>query len=144
MNPGRVGSGGAEKDHWGRQHHHHHQCLIGKNGSGAAGGLMWRPASSPPPVGRKSAPSSIAPSEAPPKLERGGEHRRAPSQRLFSLSSSPPSPSVFPPSTPRGDAVRSGGLRWRSLRRKADERSASRPPLAFSRQSEHLIRTATD
>lgn len=89
MNPGRVGSGGAEKDHWGRQHHHHHQCSIGKNGSGAAGVLERRPTSSPPPGGRKSAPSSIAPAEAPLNLERGGEHRSAPVRRVFSLSSNP-------------------------------------------------------
>lgn len=48
----------------------------------------------------------------------------------------------FPPSTPRGEASRSGGLRWRYLRRKAVERSTSLPPLAFSRQSEDLIRNS--
>lgn len=110
MNPGRVGSGGAEKDHWGRQHHHHHQCSIGKNGSGGAGVLERRPTSSPPPGGRKSAPSSIAPSEAPLNLERGGEHRRAPVQRFFSPSSKPShSDGFFHPRPPAGTWARRAG-----------------------------------
>lgn len=75
------------------------------------------------------------------------ERRRAPQSSsptsLFSLPALPLG-SCFPLSTPRGDASptrgRSGGLRGKSLLRKADERGASRAPLAFSRQSEHLIR----
>lgn len=107
MNPGRVGSGGAEKDHWGRQHHHHHQCSIGKNDSGGAGVLEPRPTSSSPPlVGTKSAPSSIAPSEAPPKLERGGEHRRAPVQRLFSFFQPSLSDRFFHSRPPAGTRAR--------------------------------------
>lgn len=137
MNPGRVGSGGAEKDHWGRQHHHHHQCSIGKNGSGGAGVLERRPSSSPPPGGRKSAPSSIAPSEAPLNLERGGEHRRAPVQRFFSLSSKPSLPDrFFHPRHPRGREPDAQAVRWTSveiLTRKS--RRAVRHAGSFSVQS---------
>lgn len=73
----------------------------------------------------------------------GGSPKSRERRREPQSPSSPPSRIVFfPPTTPRGDASRSGGLRWRSLRRKADERSASLLPLAFSRESEHLIRNS--
>lgn len=142
MNPGRVGSGGAEKDHWGRQHHHHHQCSIGKNGSGGAGVLERRPTSSPPPGGRKSAPSSIAPSEAPLNLERGGEHRRAPVQASFLLLPSPPTLMGFstlgPPRGREPDAQAARLTSGEILRKK--RRRAERHAGSFSVQS--TVRTS--
>lgn len=80
---------------------------------------------------------------SPKSRERRREPQSSSLTSLFSSFQPSLSDGFFPPSTPRGDASRSGGLRWRSLRRKADERIASLPPLAFSRQSEHLIRNSS-
>lgn len=133
VDPGRVGSGEAEKARWGRQQRRHRQCSTGKNGGGAAGLLERRPTSSPPPGARKEAPGSIAPPPlgGSPKCRERRQHRRAPVQHFVSLSSKPSLlRSVFPPSAPRGDVSptrrQSGGLRWgRFKEEKPAERSGA-------------------